>query len=139
MSAILSWLHVYFKLIILKKDLTLSPSSFSRQALFIRANVWDLPQKWRSGRLEAIWAPCCNKHAINPELVQPICHTQQSDEALVWSWAYKLLFQDTSVHPRYIRLTPGLSISDHKSLLRHAVTRWRWMIQGWLSGHLKWF
>lgn len=100
-----------FKLIILKEALTLCPSSStsssSRRLLFFRSNVCDLPQKWRSGRLEAIWTPCCNKHAINPELVQPICHTQQSDAASVWSWACEWVFQDPSVHPRYIRLTPG--------------------------------
>lgn len=43
----------------------------------------DLTQKCHSSELEAIWAPCCNKHAINPELVHPICHTLQSDEVSV--------------------------------------------------------
>lgn len=43
----------------------------------------DLTQKCHSSELEAIWAPCCNKHAINPELVHPICHTLQFDEVYV--------------------------------------------------------
>lgn len=147
MNIILCWTSYYTwhcfisiitvsKLIVLKETshFVPPPSTEGSRCFFFWANMWDLLQKCRSGRLEAIWAPCCNMHAINPELVQPICHTQQSDEASVWSRACKRVVQDMSVHPRYIRLTPWPRVSVHKSPQRHAATKRQWIIQLRRSG-----
>lgn len=57
------------------RETRLSPTATSLSSS--KRVIWH---KSATSVFEAIWAPCCNKHAINPELVHPICHTLQSDE-----------------------------------------------------------